>query len=185
MEHNERTHPWFAVQVRARSEKIVAYILQNKGFEHLLPLYTVKRQRSDRTVGIQVPLFPGYLFCRLDLNSRLLPLFTTPGVLRLLGIVQTPAPVDDSGIDAIRAILKAGRATRPSPLPKQGERVRIEGGPLCGVEGVLVGKRKNSRLIVSVSLLQRAISVEIDADSARPVRARPQVSQCVSSPASA
>ena len=80
MDLNERNHPWFAVQVRARYEKVVAYILENKGFEHLLPLYTVQRQRSDRAVALQLPLFPGYLFCRLDLNSRLLPLFTTPGV---------------------------------------------------------------------------------------------------------
>jgi transcription antitermination factor NusG len=173
MDHNERNHPWFAVQVRSRSEKIVAYILQNKGFEYLLPLYTVTRQRSDRTVGLQLPLFPGYLFCRLDLNSRLLPLFTTPGVVRLLGIGATPAPVDDSEIDALRAILKAGRAPRPWPMPKEGERVRIGAGPLRGVEGVLVSQKRNSRLVVSVTLLQRAVAVEVDPDSACPIQWQP------------
>src|SRR5262249_54188687 len=91
-------HPWFAVQVRARSEKLVAYVLQNKGFEFLLPLYNVNRLRSDRVIGLQLPLFPGYLFCRLDLTNRLLPLFTTPGVMRLLGVGQKPMPVDDSEI---------------------------------------------------------------------------------------
>src|SRR5262249_44533962 len=142
------------------------------------PLYSVKRQRSDRIVGIQLPLFPGYLFCRLNLNTRLLPLFTTPGVMRLVGVGQTPVPVDDSEIDAIHAVLKAGRATRPWPMPETGERVRIESGPLLGVEGVLIGQRKNSRLVISVTLLQRAIAVEVDADIARPVRnlQRPAIS---------
>jgi len=172
MDQGERHHPWFAVQVRARSEQFVAQVLQNKGFEHLLPLYGVKRRRSDRVVDLQLPLFPGYLFCRLDLHSRLLPLFTTPGVVRLLGIGRTPCPVDDSEIDAIRTILKAGRGARPWPMPKQGERVYLEAGPLSGLEGVLVGKKKNSRLVVSVTLLQRAVSVEIDADSVRPISPR-------------
>src|SRR6266478_4809097 len=107
MDQNKQHLPWYAIQARARSEKVVAYVLQNKGFEHLLPLYTVKRQRSDRVVGIQLPLFPGYLFCRLDLTSRLLPLFTTPGVMRLLGVGQTPMPVDESEIEAIQSVLKA------------------------------------------------------------------------------
>jgi len=173
MDLNEKNHPWFAVQVRARYEKIVAHILENKGFEHLLPLYTVQRQRSDRTVGLQLPLFPGYLFCRLDLNSRLLPLFTTPGVVRLLGTGATPVPVDDSEIDALRTILKSGRAPRPWPMPKEGERVRIGAGPLRGVEGVLVSQKRNSRLIVSVTLLQRAVAVEVDPDSAFPIQSQP------------
>src|SRR6267143_2054038 len=118
MDQSIRPHPWFAVQVRARTEKVVAYVLQNKGFEHLLPLYTVKRQRSDRVVGIQLPLFPGYLLCRLDLTSRLLPLFTTPGVIRLLGVGQTPMPVDEREIEAIQSVLKAGRGLRPWPMLK-------------------------------------------------------------------
>ena len=172
MDPRERNEPWFAVQVRARCEKIVAQVLENKGFEPLLPLYTVTRQRSDRTVGLELPLFPGYLFCRLDLKSRLLPLFTTPGVVRLLGVGPTPCPVDESEMETIRTILKQGRGARPWPMPKEGERVFIEAGPLCGVEGVLIGKKKDTRLIVSVTLLQRAVSVEIDADSARPVFSR-------------
>jgi transcription antitermination factor NusG len=151
MDLTQNPLPWFAVQVRARSEKLVAYILQNKGYEHLLPLYSVKRQRSDRVIGIQLPLFPGYLFCRLDLTTRLLPLFTTPGVLRILGVGPTPSPVDDSEMNAILAILKTGRPTRPWPMPVDGEQVRIEAGPLCGVQGILVGHKKNSRLVVSVT----------------------------------
>src|SRR6266550_3392438 len=82
IDQSKKDSPWFAVQVRARSEKLVASILENKGFENLLPVYKIKRQRSDRVLAIELPLFPGYLFCRLDLTRRLLPLFTTPGVVR-------------------------------------------------------------------------------------------------------
>jgi transcription antitermination factor NusG len=169
MSQTRKHHPWYAVQVRARSEKLVGFILRNKGFEPLLPLYTVRRRRADRTVDLDLPLFPGYLFCRLDLSSRLLPLFTTPGVLRLVGAGSTPAPVEDHEIDAIQTILKEGRAPLPCPIPKQGERVIIGDGPLSGVEGVLVGQKKNSRLVVSVTLLQRAVSVEVDPGSTMPV----------------
>src|SRR5947208_14500795 len=164
MDQNEKDSPWFAVQVRARSEKLVSSILDNKGFENLLPVYRTTRQRSDRVLGIELPLFPGYLFCRLDLTRRLLPLFTTPGVVRLLGAGNTPMPVDDSEIDAVRAIVKAGRCPRPWPMPQKGQRVRIEAGPLTGVEGILVGQRKKCRLVVSVTLLKRAVSVEVDED---------------------
>jgi transcription antitermination factor NusG len=169
MSETRKHHPWYAVQVRARSEKLVGFILRNKGFEPLLPLYTVRRRRADRTVDLDLPLFPGYLFCRLDLSSRLLPLFTTPGVLRLVGAGSIPAPVEDHEIDAIQAILKEGRAPLPCPIPKEGERVIIGHGPLTGVEGVLVGQKKNSRLVVSVTLLQRAVSVEVDPGSTLPV----------------
>src|SRR5438876_11782810 len=100
MDQNQRDSSWFAVQVRARSEKLVSSILENKGFENLVPVYNVKRSRSDRVLGIELPLFPGYLFCRLDLTQRLLPLFTTPGVVRLLGVGNRPVPVDASEIDA-------------------------------------------------------------------------------------
>jgi len=172
MDQAQTLLPWFAIQVRVRSEKLVANILQNKGFEALLPLYTVNRQRSDRVVGLELPLFPSYLFCRLDLTRRLLPLFTTPGVLKVLGTGQTPLPVDEKEIEAIRTILKSGCPAVPWPMPNEGERVRIESGPLCGLEGVLVGKKKDSRLVVSVTLLQRSISVEIDADCVRPLSLR-------------
>jgi len=73
MNVNEKDPPWFAVQVRTRSEKLVSSILENKDFENLLPLYSIDRQRSDRVLGIELPLLPSYLFCRLDLSSRLLP----------------------------------------------------------------------------------------------------------------
>src|SRR6266566_5307735 len=105
MDQNQQDSQWFAVQVRARSEKLVAGILENKGFENLLPVYKVRRHRFDRTLAIELPLFPGYLFCRLDLNRRLLPLFTTPGVVKILGAGNRPMPVDDSEIDAIRAVV--------------------------------------------------------------------------------
>ena len=168
------TIPWYAVQVRPRHEKTVARVLQNKGVEEYLPLYKMRRRWSDRSVETELPLFPGYVFCRLDWTRRILPVLTTPGVLRVLGVGGTPMPVDERELQAVRLIVKSGRAMRPWPMPQIGEWVCIEHGPLAGVEGVLVGLKKHSRLVVSVTLMKRSIAAEIESNWARPIaRMRP------------
>lgn len=161
--------PWYALQVRPRYEKQVSQVLENKGVTQYLPLYSARRQWSDRQAQVHLPLFPGYLFCRLDWSRRVLPVLTTPGVLRVLGIGQTPVPVRESEIEAIRTALSSGLNVRPWPMPRLGDTVCIERGPLEGLEGILVAMKNRSRLILSVTLLQRAVAVEIDAEWARPV----------------
>lgn len=166
--------PWYAVQVRPRYEKLVAGVLENKGFESFLPLYLAERRRSDRMVVLQQPVFPGYLFCRLDLRSRILPLFTTPGVVRLVGCGRDPVEVSEPEVSAVRRIVESGLAACPWPMPKIGEMVMLESGPLAGLEGRLVSMKKRHRLVVSVALLQRAVAVEVDEDAVRPLgRQRP------------
>src|SRR5438309_1885473 len=86
--------PWFAIHIRGRYEKSTAAILHDKGYEWFLPLYKCRRRWSDRSKELELPLFPGYLFCRFDLNDRL-PILTTPGVLQIVGIGKTPIPVDE------------------------------------------------------------------------------------------
>jgi transcription antitermination factor NusG len=88
------SYPWFALRVKSRSEKIVSTIARNKGFEEFLPLYQSRRRWSDRFKSVDVPLFPGYVFCRVDPEFRL-PLLTIPGVLSFVGIGKVPAPIDD------------------------------------------------------------------------------------------
>ena len=88
--------PWYAVRVRPNYEKPVAAALRGKGFQEFLPLIRSKRQWSDRVKIMDLPLFPGYLFCRLNLEERL-PLLTTPGFLYLVGVGKNPEPVDESG----------------------------------------------------------------------------------------
>lgn len=156
-----RSLPWYALQVRPRFEKMVAETLRHKGFEGFLPLYRHRSRWSDRIKEVSLPLFPGYLFCKFDINRRL-PILVTPGVMHVVGIGKTPHPVEDSEIEALKTIVLSGLRAEPRSYLNIGQKVRIELGPLAGVEGILTGLRGNSRIVVSVHLLQRSVSVEID-----------------------
>ncbi len=159
---------WFAIQVRPRYEKIVAAVLTNKGYETFLPMYRSRRRWSDRVKEIQAPLFPGYLFSRFDVAKRL-PILTTPGILMVVGNGKTPVPVSEEEIAAVRAIVDSEYAARPWPFLPSGHPVEIERGSLAGLRGILVSARKQHRLVVSVSLLQRSVAVEINPDCVRPL----------------
>src|ERR1700691_2358771 len=107
--------PWFALRVKSRSEKIVATIARNKGFEEFLPLYQSRRRWSDRFKSVDLPLFPGYVFCRLNPEFRL-PVLTIPGVLSFVGIGKIPVPIADAEIDTIQRALGAGLLAEPYPF---------------------------------------------------------------------
>ena len=160
--------PWFAVRVKSNYEKPVSTTLRGKGFEEFAPMYRVKRQWSDRIKVVDLPLFPGYLFCRLDLNKRL-PLLTTPGFLYLVGKGKTPEPVDESEIIAIQRVVSSGLPVAPWPSVVVGQKVRLERGPLRGVEGVVSKISDEHRIYVNATLLQRSVSVEVDPDWVRSV----------------
>jgi transcription antitermination factor NusG len=159
---------WYALRVRPRFEKMVASVLLLKGYEGFLPLYIRRSRWSDRIKNVELPLFPGYMFCRFDVNKRL-PILVTPGVIQVVGIGKSPHPVDDDEIAALQSIVISGLQAEPRSYLNIGQRVRIELGPLAGVEGILTSTKGSSRLVVSVSLLQRSVSVEIDQSWAIPV----------------
>lgn len=160
--------PWFAVRVRPNYEKPVSTALRGKGFEEFLPMYQAKRNWSDRIKVIDVPLFPGYLFCRLDLNRRL-PLLITPGFLYLVGKGKSPEPVDESEIMAIQSVVLSGVPALPWASVVVGQKVCLEHGPLRGVEGVVAKLVDEHRIFVNVTLLQRSVSVQVDPDWIRTV----------------
>lgn len=153
--------PWFALQVRSRYESVAATFLHGKGYEWFLPTYLCRRQWSDRIKKIELPLFPGYLFCRFNPQDRL-PILTIPGVISVVGIAKNPTPVDESEIASLRVLAKSGLSREPWPYLQVGQRVRIEHGPLCGLEGILLHFKGRHRITLSVTLLQRSVAVEID-----------------------
>ncbi len=155
--------PWFAVRVKSNYEKPVSAILRGKGFEEFLPTYRARRQWSDRIKVLDLPLFPGYLFCRIDLSRRL-PLLTTPGVLYLVGKARTPEPVDDTEVMAIQSVVRSGLPALPWPSVVVGQKVRLERGPLRGIEGVVAKIADQHRIYVNATLLQRSVSVQVDSD---------------------
>ena len=155
------TLPWFALRVRPNFEKTVAAALRSKDYEEFLPLYQTRRRWTDRYRTLELPLFPGYLFCRLDLRYRL-PLLTTPGLLEIVSSRRIPLPVDDSEIAAVRSIVRSALPAKPWPALSIGERIRLQAGPLRGLEGVLQQIGDSYRILVSVTLLQRSVSVQVD-----------------------
>ena len=165
MEHSGHSNPslWFAVSVKTRSEKNVATIARNKGIEEFLPLYQRRSRWSDRVKSLEVPLFPGYVFCRLNPEHRL-PLLTIPGVFHIVGVGKIPIPLDEAEITALQTATQSGLATEPWPFLGIGQSVLVERGPLAGLKGLLVDVRKRYRIVLSISLLNRSVATEIDRD---------------------
>ena len=159
---------WFAVRVRPRSEKVVAEVFRAKGYDEFLPLHHERRRWSDRVATIELPLFAGYVFCRFDVSHRL-PILVTPGVLEVVGAGRTPQPIDEAEIASLQVLVASRVTIHPWPSLHVGQRVQIVGGPLAGAEGLLLSVKSGHRLVVSVTLLQRSVAVEIPECCAWPV----------------
>jgi transcription antitermination factor NusG len=173
--------PWFAILARTGREKNATMLLENAGYECYLPAIKFTRKWSDRLKEIELPLFPGYLFCRMNPQNRL-PVLMTPGVIQIVGVGKTPVPVEEQEIAAIQHVGKSGISIMPWPYLQVGHVARIEDGPLRGMTGIVVRIKPGLKLVLSVSLLQRSIAVEIDRSwigAAYPVR--PAVHQTGSS----
>lgn len=164
------THSWYAIHVQSKFEKSVSRALRGKGYEEWLPLYRARRQRCDRVAEFDFPLFPGYLFCRFDVHDRLLPILTTPGVLMIVSAGKTPIPISCEEIVMIQSVIRSGLPAQPWPFLSAGSKVLIERGPLAGVEGIVMSLEKESWLVVSIPLLQRAIAVKLERHCVRPIQ---------------
>jgi transcription antitermination factor NusG len=162
---------WVAIQVRQRFEKQVATAFISKRIETFIPLYSSRRQWSDRVKDLEVPLFAGYVFCRLDLQYRM-PALTVPGVIQFVGIGKTPVPIETSEISALQSVVKSGAAFMPWPFLQIGQRIRVERGSLRDLEGILIQTKGSHRLVLSVSLLERSVAVELDRDCVTPIVSR-------------
>lgn len=161
-------HPWFALTVRHQHERRVEGALGASGIDTFLPLYRARRRWSDRVKDLDAPLFPGDVFGRFAPGERVRVL-RTPGVAGIVGFGGWPAPVEAREIDGIRAALAARLPLGPWPYPKPGDRVRIESGPLRGVEGTLLPGKDALRLVLSVELLRRSLAVEVQAEMIAPL----------------
>lgn len=162
-------YPWFAIKVKSRHEKTVARALRGKGYKEFLPLYRNSYRRGGRIRSRELPLFPTYVFGRFDPSFRL-PILTIPGVFSIVGIGNVPCPVEETEIQAIQALIASGLAVTPWSYIEAGDPVRIEMGPLTGLEGTLVRLKNECRLVVSVTLLRRSVSVEVDRECVQPIQ---------------
>jgi len=159
---------WYALQVRSRKENYVASQITGRGYECLLPTYKSARKWSDRVKELELPLFPGYLFCRFDFQDRR-PLITTPGVLQIVGSGRVAVPVPDEEIRSLQLALSSTLSKQPWPYLELGQRVRVNYGSLAGLEGILVNLKGNHRVVLSITLLQRSVAMEVDSAWLTPV----------------
>ena len=160
---NDGCPQWFALVVKPRFDKAVARALEVKGYETFLPLYKKVHNYGKRSKHFELPLFPGYVCCRFDVNTRR-PILSTPGVVRVLGVGSMPLPVSDIEVNSLRAAIEARLPVQPFPFLDMGQRVRINSGVLAGVEGIVLGPRTRLRLVISITLLHRSVVLEIDRD---------------------
>jgi transcription antitermination factor NusG len=153
---------WYAIRTRSRHEKIVSEQLQWQGIENFLPLVKRTRQWTDRIKEVELPLFSGYSFVRMVFSSpQRLRVLKTHGVVGFVGINHAGSPIPDNQIRDIQTVLTSHVPFEEHPCPKIGERVRIRGGCLDGVEGVLESHNGDQSLTISVEPIQRSLSIRI------------------------
>jgi transcription antitermination factor NusG len=154
---------WFAIQTRARHEKKVDTQLHEKGIESFLPLRNEKHRWSDRQKVVQQPLFSGYVFVHIaDTLPVRKTVLTTIGVCWFVGNRGVGLPIPDKQIQDIQTILNCAMPYSPFPYVRVGQRVRVRGGCLDGIEGILISQESDRTAVVSVELVRRSLAVRID-----------------------
>jgi transcription antitermination factor NusG len=154
---------WFALETRSRHEKKVLALLEAKGVETFLPLLSQLHRWSDRRKLVQVPLFPGYLFVRHDgtTDARLRAL-QTRGIVGFVGSGGQGLPIPDKQIEDIQTVLASHAPCTLFPFLRAGQRVRIRGGCLDGIEGILVARNEDRSLVISVEPILQSLAIRIE-----------------------
>lgn len=167
-------YPWYVIRVRPNSEWKTTASLTGRGYEVFLPLCRRVREKARRRV-LDVPLFPGYVFCRFD-RRNLTPIMSATGVVQVLSRGHRPEAVQETEIFALQSMTRARLELEPWPTFEAGQKIKICYGPLAGVEGYVVRDAAKPRLVISVSLLHRSVVTQINREYLEPLRSRNDVS---------
>lgn len=160
---------WYAAYTCANHEKRVAEQLGRRCVELFLPLHESLRLWKDRRVRLQLPLFPGYVFVRIALRDRMRVL-EIPSVVHMVSFSGLPTALPEEEIEAIRSALNQRLMIQPHPYLAVGRRVRIKGGPLRGFEGILLRRKGNCRIVLSIDLIRRSVVVDVDLSDVEPIQ---------------
>lgn len=158
-----RNRSWFAVSVKARHEKRVAFSLGGKGYPVFLPTY---RKRNKDRRAFDLPLFPGYVFSCLE-PAAAHRVLTIPGVYSILGNSRGPEPIPDQEIEIVRTVVESRSTPVPWPYLPSGQKVCVVDGPLRGVQGVVVDAADQKWLVLSIDFLQRSVAVKVEREALR------------------
>src|SRR6266852_8442643 len=155
---------WYAVQTRARNEKVIAERLQEQGLDTFLPLVTEIRRWSDRKKKVELPLFSCYVFVKLVISNsqERMSVYRTNGVFGIVSMRGEAIPIPEEQIDALRTVVTQQVSWSAHPFLKVGQRVRIRGGSMDGVEGVLLSANGDRTVIISVDAIQRSLAVRVE-----------------------
>lgn len=154
---------WYAIHTYPRHEKKVDRGLRGAGITSFLPLLTQAHRWSDRRQTVDVPLFPCYTFVQIQpVPEARVAVLKTPGVIGLVGKTGEGTAIPDGEVNRVRSVLAERLTCVPYPFLKRGQRVRIRGGSLDGVEGIWLGQKNGGTLIISVELIQQSIAVSVE-----------------------
>jgi len=154
---------WYAIHTRPRHEKWISWQLQEKRVLTFLPLLQQIHQWSDRRSKVEVPMFSCYAFVRIaQTTEERLKILLTPGVIGFVGSERQGTPIPDDQVENLRTAIRGKSPCALHPFVSAGKRVRIRGGSLDGVEGILVRQGEDQSLVVSVELLQRSVSIRVE-----------------------
>jgi transcription antitermination factor NusG len=163
-----REENWYAAATSPRHEKFVALQMKGFGIECFLPTYKSLRRWKDRRKELDLPLFPGYLFVHIALQNRL-SVLRIPGVSQLVGTQGKPSPLPEHEIQALRNGLSSGVYAECVSWLKVGRKVCVQRGPLAGARGILVRKKQNCRIVISIDAIMRSVALEIDEADVQPI----------------
>jgi transcription antitermination factor NusG len=166
----ENVENWYAVHTRARHERAVAHRLCERGVTTFLPTCTEVHRWNDRRKTIELPLFSCYLFVKLiPRNEERQRVLRTESVLGLVGTQGVGTPIPNEQIDAVRLLVKEQLPCCSHPFLKTGQRVRIRGGALEGLEGIFLSRQGERRLIISVDAMQRSLAIQVEGYDVEPI----------------
>jgi len=161
---------WYAIRVRPRHEKKAASLLSGRGIQTFLPLITQSHRWSDRQTLVELPLFPCYAFVRIPLASTARhSVLQASGVLEFVGIQGQGLPIPDKQIEDIQAVISRKVLCGLHPFLREGQRVRVRGGCLDGLEGILTVIRSNRAVVISVGAIQHSVSIRVEGYDVEPI----------------
>ena len=159
---------WYVAHTRPRREKKLKEYCGREGLSAVLPCYRKARKYQRKTVVFHKPLFPGYVFVQMTDRNRL-DILRLPGVVQIVSFQGKPAPVPLAEIEALRRGMIGSVVVHPHPYLQVGRRVRIVNGPMAGIEGIFVRRKDQVRIVISISLIQRSVAMEIGEAYVEPV----------------
>jgi transcription termination/antitermination protein NusG len=161
---------WYAVTTKSRQEKVVSSMLEYLEVSNFLPLLNEERRWSDRKQMVAMPLFQGYVFVKITTSGEMqLRVLKVPGVVDFVRARGGPLPIPDKEIEDVRAVLSHGLGCSPYPFLKAGDRVRVVRGPLAGIEGTLIRSGSQSKLVISIEMIQRSVAASVAESDVEPV----------------